>query len=245
VLLAVILLLQQRSRAIVVAPVDPGMVVIAGGEYPIGSDRGAPAARPGHRVTLRPFGIDVREVSVGEFAAFVATGRVPPPWSTRPDSLLPVTGVTHTEAMSYCAWRHPPDGRLPTEYEWEAAARGLTGREFPWGSAWDAGVANTRSAGQPGPARVGSYPRGATPEGIHDLVGNVWEWTMTPMGGYPGRVLPDSMARYFVIRGGAFDTADSLASATYRGYLRPETAREDLSRTGFRCVMPIRESAAK
>ena len=237
--------LTHQGRPVVVAPVDPDMVVIAGGEYTIGSDSGAPSAGPAHRVSVRPFGIDVREVTAGDYAAFVATGRASALWKAEQDSLRPVTGVTYTEAMSYCAWRHPPDGRLPTEVEWEAAARGLAGREFPWGSAWLPTAANTQSAGRKQPAPVGSYPRGATPEGVHDLVGNVWEWTMTPMSGYPGRSLPDSMRRYYVIRGGAFDTADSLASTTYRGYLRPETARDDLSRTGFRCVMPVRETEAK
>jgi formylglycine-generating enzyme required for sulfatase activity/tRNA A-37 threonylcarbamoyl transferase component Bud32 len=237
--------LTHRSRPVVVAPVDPDMVVIAGGDYTIGSNQGHPYASPAHKVTVKPFGIDIREVSVAEYAAFVNSGRAPAPWTTAPDSLLPVTGVTYTEAMSYCAWRHQPDGRLPTEVEWEAAARGLAGREFPWGSAWVPAAANTQSAGQKQPARVGSYPRGATPEGVHDLVGNVWEWTMTPMSGYPGHSLPDSMRRYFVIRGGAFDTADSLASVTYRGYQRPETPREYLSKTGFRCVMPVREPEPK
>ena len=228
-----------------VAEIDTGMVHIAGGQYPIGSDSGPLNARPQHLETVKDFGLDIREVTVGEYAAFVRTGRVSAPWVSLPDTLLPVTGVTYANAMNYCAWRHPPNGRLPTEIEWEAAARGLAGREFPWGNSWDPSAANTQSAARHEPAPVGSYPRGVTPEGVHDLVGNVWEWTSTPMSGYPGHPAPDSMKRYFVIRGGAFDTADSLATATYRGYLRPETAPADLSRTGFRCAMPVRANQTK
>ncbi len=227
------------------ASVDADMVHIVGGQYRIGSNNGPLNARPEHLETVKDFGLDIREVTVGEYAEFVQKQHLTAPWTTMPDSLLPVTGVTYANAMNYCAWRHTPSGRLPTEVEWEAAARGLSAREFPWGNTWDPSAANTQSAARHEPARVGSYPRGATPEGVHDLVGNAWEWTMTPMSGYPGHAVPDSMKRYFVIRGGAFDTADTLATATYRGYLRPETAASDLSRTGFRCAMPARAGTTK
>lgn len=232
--------LLRRDRPAPVAAVDADMVHIAGGQYQIGADSGPLNARPAHTETVKDFGLDMREVSVGEYADYVRTGKATAPWKTMPDSMMPVTGVTYGNAMNYCAWRHPPNGRLPTEIEWEAAARGLSGREFPWGNSWDPSAANTQSAARNQPAPVGSYPRGATPEGVHDMVGNVWEWTMTPMSGYPGHPVPDSMKRYYVIRGGAFNTADSLATATYRGYLSPQTAPADLSFTGFRCAMPVR-----
>jgi len=235
----------SRPKTVVVAPVDPDMVLIAGGEYTVGSDRGPPNARPAHRVTLSPFGIDIREVTVGEYAAFVATGRVPPPWTTQPDSLLPVTGVRFSEAENYCAWKHPPDGRLPTEAEWEAAARGPAGRAFPWGESWNPAAANTQSARRNGPAPVASYPRGATPEGLHDLVGNVWEWTKSPMGPYPGGAAIPNVSQYYVIRGGAFNTPDSTASPVVRGYLPPAADRSSLDKTGFRCVMPVRDSGTR
>jgi formylglycine-generating enzyme required for sulfatase activity/tRNA A-37 threonylcarbamoyl transferase component Bud32 len=229
---------------IVVAPVDPDMVLIKGGDYTIGSDLGPPSARPAHRVSLSPFGIDIREVTVGEYAAFVATGRAAAPWSAQPDSLLPVTGVRLAEAESYCAWRHPPDGRLPTESEWEAAARGPASRAFPWGETWNPGSANTESARRRAPAPVASYPRGVTPEGLHDLVGNVWEWTRSPMGPYPGGAPIPNVSQYYVIRGGAFNTPDSTASPIVRGYLSPTGERSSLDKTGFRCVMPVRAPPA-
>jgi formylglycine-generating enzyme required for sulfatase activity len=226
----------------VVASVDPDMVVIRGGEYTIGSNTGLPLSRPEHKVNVEPFGIDVREVSVGDYAAYVAAGKAAAPWTAQPDSLLPVTGVSYSEAMRFCAWRHPPDGRLPKEEEWEAAARGPAGNFFPWGNAWDPAAANTQSARNAGPVPVGSYSRGKTPEGVHDLVGNVWEWTMTPMAPYRGGpALPSGTAgKYYVIRGGAFNTPDSTASTTLRGYADPSAPRTTLDKTGFRCVMPVR-----
>jgi formylglycine-generating enzyme required for sulfatase activity/tRNA A-37 threonylcarbamoyl transferase component Bud32 len=236
-------LLMARKPEVVIAAVDPGMVVIAGGSYTIGSDLGSPLSRPQHQVSVQPFGIDLHEVAVGDYARFVAIGRVTSPWTAQPDSLLPVTGVTYAEAMSYCGWKHPPDGRLPKEEEWEAAARGLGARSFPWGETWSAASANTQSAGRVGPAPVGSYPRGGTPEGVQDMVGNVWEWTMTPMAPYPGGpALPSVSApsQYLVIRGGAFNTPDSTASTTLRGYAPPAAPRASLDKTGFRCVMPVR-----
>ncbi|HTL05729.1 MAG TPA: bifunctional serine/threonine-protein kinase/formylglycine-generating enzyme family protein, partial [Gemmatimonadales bacterium] len=232
------------KETIVVAPVDPDMVLIKGGDYTIGSDQGPSSARPAHQVSLRPFGIDIREVTVGEYAAYVATGRAPPPWTVQPDSLVPVTGVRFAEAESYCAWRHPPDGRLPTEAEWEAAARGPASRAFPWGQTWNPGAANTQSARRGGPAPVASYPQGVTPEGVHDLVGNVWEWTRSPMGPYPGGAPISNVSQYFVIRGGAFNTPDSTASPIVRGYQPPAAPRNSLDKTGFRCVMPVRAPPA-
>ncbi len=242
--LVVAALLLARKPEVVVAPVDPDMVVIAGGSYPIGSNTGSPLSRPEHTVTVAPFGIDTREVSVGEYAAFAATGRVTAPWTAEPDTLLPVTGVTYAEAMSYCAWRHAPNGRLPKEEEWEAAARGLVGNTFPWGNAWNPAAANTQSQHLSAPARVGSFPGGKTKEGVHDMVGNVWEWTMTPMAPYEGGPpMPEGTAgKYYVIRGGAYNTPDSTASTTLRGYAAPAAPRNTLDKTGFRCVMPVRAS---
>jgi formylglycine-generating enzyme required for sulfatase activity len=180
---------------------------------------------------------------VGDYAAFVATGKAPAPWTTPPDSLLPVTGVLYEEAKQYCAWRHPEGGRLPTEEEWEAAARGLGGRAFPWGEVWNPTAANTESAHRSGPAPVKRFPGGTTPEGVHDLIGNVWEWTSTSIAPYPGgAAIPNLPAgeQYNVIRGGAFDTPDPTASPVHRGYISPSAGRADLAKTGFRCVMPIR-----
>ncbi|NOT06594.1 MAG: SUMF1/EgtB/PvdO family nonheme iron enzyme [Gemmatimonadales bacterium] len=245
VLIGAAVAILARKEPVVVLPVDPGMVVIEGGSYTIGSDAGLPRSRPAHRVGVDTFAIDVAEVTVGQYAEFVAAGHAAAPWIVPPDSALPVTGVRHQEAMDYCAWRHPPAGRLPTEVEWEAAARGLGGRLFPWGNAWASGAANTESALRRAPSRGGSHPGGVTPEGVKDMVGNVWEWTSTPMGAYPGGESIPNVSQYFVIRGGAYDSPDSIATPTYRGYLAPAAERPDLNRTGFRCVMPLRRATGR
>lgn len=224
-----------------VAAAEAGMVEIPAGSYPIGDNRD-PLARPVHQVQLPAFSIDRTEVTVGGYAKFAARMRVPTPWKKEPNQALPVTGVNQAEAMRYCVWRHPPDGRLPTEAEWEAAARGTTGRKFPWGNDWLLDVARTGAAGA-GPVPTGSNPKGATPEGIQDLIGNVWEWTASRMGGYPGNPLSDSLLNYAVIRGGGFDTPHSVATSTLRGYARPDAARSTLTQTGFRCVVPVRKAS--
>ena len=223
-------------------PVDSGMVLIAGGTYTIGSDS-VPSARPAHPVELGAFGLGAHEVTVGEYEQFVTGRGVPAPWTNKPENALPVTGVTYGEALAYCAWRHPDGGRLPREEEWEAAARGSSGRWYPWGGTWNpdaANVANRRS----GPAPAGSFPGGRTPEGVHDLVGNVWEWTSSQFRPYGSDPNAPGTGRY-VIRGGGFNAFQSVSNAVFRGQLPPVSSRADLAATGFRCAMPARTTAAR
>ena len=125
---------------------DSGMVVIPAGSYPIGDDHGEPFARPRHTVTLGRFAIDRTEVTVGAYAPFITATGAPAPWdSSRPDARLPVTRVAAGDAANYCAWRSDGSGgRLPTEFEWEAAARGLAGRRYAWGDTAEAARANAR-----------------------------------------------------------------------------------------------------
>jgi formylglycine-generating enzyme required for sulfatase activity/tRNA A-37 threonylcarbamoyl transferase component Bud32 len=225
------------------APIDTGMILIAAGAYTIGSDSAAEVSRPAHKVRLGAFGIGQREVTVGDYEALVLTGRAVAPWSgARPDGNLPVTGVSWSEATGYCGWRHPNGGRLPTEEEWEAAARGTEGRLFPWGNAWDPAAANTAGARRNSPAFAGSYARGNTPDGISDLIGNVWEWTSSPFKAY-GDSAP-ATSGFYVIRGGAFNTLDRLATNVFRAYAQPSTSRGDLTATGFRCAMSARNGSS-
>ena len=216
---------------------DGSMVEIPAGRYIIGSGTTGLAA-PQHAESLAAFRIDKHEVTVGEYNDFVTAGRAVAPWgTTMPAPNLPVTRVGWSEAMSYCAWRHTDGGRLPSEQEWEAAARGTAGSTYPWGNDARTAAANTVSAGQSAPAPVGTFGGGATSSGIVDLIGNVWEWTSSPMRAYPGGTpLADTLASYRVIRGGAFNTPDAIATAWLRGYNRPTTAPEALEFTGFRCA---------
>jgi len=234
--------ISSPRAAAAVTPVDSGMVLIAAGTYTIGSNSGPPSARPAHPVPLAAFGIGMHEVTVGDYERFVAARGVPAPWTTRPASALPVTGVTYGEAVNYCAWRHPDGGRLPTEEEWEAAARGPGGRMYPWGDAWDAAAANIAGSGRGGPAPVGSYPAGRTPEGVDDLIGNVWEWTSSVFRQYGDS---SGGSGLYVIRGGGFNAIPSVSSNVFRGQAHPVTERANLAATGFRCAMPARATAGR
>lgn len=224
------------------AVVDSGMVLIPGGSYVIGTDSGDAVARPAHHVTLSPFGIDAHEVTVAAYARFANSGAVQPRWMRRlaGDSAVPVTGVRWSEATRYCAWRYPNGGRLPTEEEWEAAARGPDARVYPWGNAWDSTAANTRSSGRGGPTPVGAYPRGNSPPGVQDLIGNVWEWTSSPFRRY-GQLVPAAATSY-VIRGGAYNSYDRVSAAWFRAEARADAPRDHLASTGFRCAMDARIS---
>ena len=240
---AALLLRQSASRPQAVVAVAPeGMVLVPAGAYTIGRNDGPAWGRPAHRVTLAAFYMDKTEVTVAAFRRLASEATVGMGWTapaTGADSLLPVTGVKWPMAMAFCGLAHPPRGRLPTEEEWEAAARGPDGSRYPWGDAWQPGLAVTASARQKGPLAVGSMRRGDTPLGISDLVGNVWEWTASGAVAYPGGTTPPRSSRdEYVIRGGAYNTPDSIADATYRGYLPAMSA--DLSLTGFRCVVPVK-----
>ena len=221
-----------------VSAIDSGMAMIASSTYTIGSNN-IESARPAHPVQLESFGMDKREVTVGEYAKYVSARNVAAPWTSRPEDALPVTGVRLAEAASFCAWRHPDGGRLPSEAEWEAAARGVEGRAFPWGKEWNANAANVANV-RSGPAPVGSYSAGRTPEGVEDLIGNVWEWTSSPYAPYNDANA--KAAGMFVIRGGGFNTVKEVANPVFRAQADPAADRASLAATGFRCAMPARKA---
>jgi formylglycine-generating enzyme required for sulfatase activity len=203
---------------------------------------------PEHTVNLPGFYLDRYEVTVADFANFVRKNRAVPPVSWKngvppPDSdRLPVSNVTWDQAEAYCAWAGK---RLPTEAEWEKAARGPDGLIFPWGNEFDPDRANLLSKGS---EPVGSRPQGASPYKVEDLVGNVWEWTSDWYEPYPGNAYPSDNygRRYKVIRGkswtegyGHFSKEDSdailrhEARASYRLFFDPAYNFGDL---GFRCA---------
>jgi len=150
--------------------------------------------------------------SYAEVVPYLWQGGVPP--SDRLDH--PVVLVDWEDAAAYCAWRSM---RLPSEDEWEAACRGPEGRWLPWGDDWEPGRAQS---GASGTAAVGAHPLGATPEGVQDLVGNVFEWTATPFGA--GRM---------VLKGCSWDDVPGTCRCAFR-HGRPARSRHIL--IGFRCV---------
>jgi formylglycine-generating enzyme required for sulfatase activity len=228
----------SRTSAPPVTTTAVEMIAIPAGTYTIG-ERGIGPASPPYQVTMPGFSMEKTEVTVAAYKEYVAATNGVAPWGdSLPSPSLPVTRVTWPEANTYCKWRHPDGGRLPTEEEWEAAARGPSLHSYPWGDTFAPGAANTESAGQGAPVPVGSYPRGATPLGLQDMIGNVWEWTSSSMRPYKngGPMPPEMTTNMRVIRGGAFNTLDRLATVSIRGRSQPTTKREDLAATGLRCV---------
>ncbi|MFI5208165.1 MAG: formylglycine-generating enzyme family protein, partial [Gemmatimonadales bacterium] len=238
------LLVPHGARRPPLPPGDAEVAVIAAGSYTIGTNEGTDSRlKPAHQVQLAAFGLDVHEVTVGDYKVFVDSGRADAPWTSRPAANLPVTGVRWSEATNYCAWKHRDGGVLPSEEQWEAAARGVAARRYPWTGELELGRANIATERRNAPAAVGSYPRGSTPEGVQDMIGNVWEWTSSPMGAYPGGPAMQGLMplQFYVIRGGAYNTPDPTTMT--RGYNSPMADRGLLDKTGFRCAMPIRGTA--
>lgn len=152
---------------------------------------------------------------------------------------LPVTGITWHDADNYCKWR---GRRLPSEAEWEKAARGTKGFEYPWGDEWAEGKSNSGgdSGWEYGVAPVGSYENGRSPYGLYDMAGNVMEWVNDWYRQYPGNKFEskDYGARYKVVRGGGWGgvghyTISHFSRSAYRFYVKPDATFNDL---GFRCV---------
>ncbi|MBI3805735.1 MAG: SUMF1/EgtB/PvdO family nonheme iron enzyme [Nitrospirae bacterium] len=207
---------------------------------------------PRQKLSLPGFHIDRQEVTQGEYARFVQAADHPPPddWPggrfEREKERHPVTHVDWYDANDYCRWAGK---RLPTEAEWEKAARGTDGRRYPWGESFDPSRANL-SAGPDAnqTARpVGSFPSGKSPYGIDDLIGNVWEWTDSWYLPYPGSTLKgkDFGMKSRVVRGlsflglghypkGAYQRVlEVYARASARAYDPPGEKLDDL---GFRCA---------
>ncbi|HYV06461.1 MAG TPA: SUMF1/EgtB/PvdO family nonheme iron enzyme [Blastocatellia bacterium] len=232
------------------APAVPaGMVKVAAGSYTIGREDGDPLEAPAHPVTLASFYIDRAEVTNAQYSKFVeATKRKAPAYwkgGVFPAGLddYPVIGVSWQDATDYAAWAGK---RLPTEAEWEAAARGTDARKYPWGNEWQAGFSNigSRTAEKAelgkfpsGISEVGKYPQGASQSGAVDMIGNVWEWVADEIVLYPGSsatlsASPEGGDTRRVIRGGAYD-GDQKHDASYRGYLDGSLP---YPKVGFRCA---------
>ena len=196
-------------------------------------------AQPAHKVKLDAFYIDKYEVTNKQYKDFVdATGHAPPEhWrnGSYPPGLAdhPVVYVTWHDAVAYAKWKGK---RLPTEAEWERAARGTDGRFFPWGDKFKRRYANTDDGGPGKTTPVGKYKKGVSPSGCFDMAGNVGEWTASNYLPYPGNSFPDEFYGHdrFVVRGGSWYTFNYEALATFRFKFTPVSAYEDV---GFRCAV--------
>lgn len=193
----------------------PGpMVLIPEGAFVMGSDDRLPDEGPAHKVNLKAYWIDVYEVTNEQYKAFIdATDRRSPSHfrnRTFPGGKgdHPVTEVTWYDAEAYCQWAGK---RLPTDQEWEKAARSTDGRMFPWGNEFDSNKANTpqrwvklKREGDTMP--VGSFADGVSPYGLYDMSGNVWEWTASWYTAYPGNTHPTENygEQYKTLKGGSW-----------------------------------------
>ncbi len=183
---------------------------------------------PRHEVSLPEFEIGRCPVTNLEYKRFVDDAQYQQPryWqgTSFPDGKAnhPVWGVSWGDAVAYCQWLGAQTGvqyRLPTEAEWEKAARGTDGREYPWGDAFDPGRCNSALSGIGDTTPVGIFPDGASLCGALDMAGNVEEWTSDwfyPYLGFDQGDL-DFSHETWVCRGGAFDGVDTLRCARRHG----------------------------
>ena len=246
-----------------------GMTLVSGGYFNMGSDATGDAQQaialgldkpwfagesPQRRLSLPDFYIDKHEVTNRQYYIFCqATDHHPPPiWRgpKYPDGQddFPVTTVSFFDAAAYAEWLGK---RLPTEPEWEKAARGPNDNLYPWGNRFDFSKANIsrsprRKMGQ-GLQAVGRHPESASVYGAEDMIGNVWEWVWDYYQPYPGNTWPakNYAGKKVVVRGlsflgvGHFPKEDyekvvaMKARVSYREKLNPQSRKIDV---GFRCV---------
>jgi formylglycine-generating enzyme required for sulfatase activity len=235
------------------------MAAIPAGPFTMGSDDGPADERPAHRVTLAAFLIDRYPVTNSGYADFLnAAGthnaqgerlfdfddadarvhRVGGKWAAHPGhDKHPVVEVTWAGARDYCAWAGK---RLPTEAEWEKAARGSDGRRYPWGNLPPDRKRAQFSASFNEMAPVDAFAAGASPYGVQDMAGNAWEWVSSAYRSYPydardGREdLKAGPVRG--TRGGGHDSPASEITTTQRGRTLSRNPASGHHNIGFRCA---------
>ena len=237
---------QTPTPAAAVAPEAPpvklapaGELPVAGGEVALG---GGDTGMPLRREFVEPFLVAETEVTNEQYRDFVkATGYKPPEhWKGGefpPGAALePVTGVSWNDAVAYCKWLSREIGaeaRLPTEAEWESAARGREERKYPWGKDWDERAADCAEAG--GRVRaVKSFPAGKSPAGAYDMAGNVWEWAADEWRDQEGQPKVKDGVAFHVIKGGSAKEPRSLVNVESRYGVAADKSSAAL---GFRYVV--------
>ena len=228
---------------------DNPLIAIPAGPFVFGSDTGNENERPRQVIEGAAFAMNRTEISNLQYQRFVdATGHRSAFYGDHPILGLdshPVVGVNWDDAAAFCAHYGL---ELPSERQYERAARGTNGAPFPWGDApvgdnhakhgADICCGSDDSDGYPMTAPVDSYPAGASAEGILNLVGNVWEWTRDFYAPYLGEASPDVAGKYRVLRGGSWNSDPNHLTTTYRLVYDPEF--RFAANGGFRCVRPLK-----
>ena len=219
------------------------MALIPGGKFIMGSNERWDDEAPEHIESVNKFYMDLYEVTNADYKKFTYdTKRETPyhwPNGEIPDNKnnYPVIYVNWYDADEYCKWKGK---RLPTEQEWEKAARGKSGNIYPWGNTWTIDKSNHPYKGSIGTEPVGSYPNGKSPYGLYDMSGNVWEWVDSFYLPHPGNNI--NRGEYGkdkrVLKGGSwFDCLSygcGLSSPTFnRSFFTPEVKNNSF---GFRCA---------
>lgn len=223
------------------------MVLVPAGKFIMGSNNGDDNQKPAHEVYLESFYIDKYEVTNALYEICLNAGVCSPLKSESSNTRLsyygnvqyndyPVIYVDWFQAKTYCEWR---GARLPTEAEWEKAARGTDGKTYPWGEDINCSKANYNNC-RGDTTRVGIYERGKSIYGVYDLAGNVWEWVGSAYEEYPyvasdGREMFNNQS-IWIQRGGSWNFGDVETMTTFRGWNYVSNATD---RTGFRCARSV------
>ncbi|MFB3896644.1 MAG: SUMF1/EgtB/PvdO family nonheme iron enzyme [bacterium] len=234
---------EDTSAMIYTIEPEPSVqVIVPAGNFIFGSNTGNINEQPQRQVYVDSFLIDVYEVTNDQYAAFIqASGHATPSgWINKfypmGQARYPVTGVTWSDASAYADWM---GCRLPTEVEWEKAARGTDGKIYPWGNQFVATYCNYSGSKLGHPMQFGSYPAGRSPYGAYDMAGNVAEWVADvyqPYAGNTALTILNSDPNIKVIRGGAFDTNQDSVRCSARVPKNGTSAYPDV---GFRTVRPL------
>jgi len=233
------------------------MVLIPAGEFSMGDERAnAPGnEKPARKIYLDGYWAYKNDVTVAQYRNYckVTKHAMPPPplWGKHDDH--PIVNISWEDARGYAIWAGGMlVGMLPTEAQWEKAARGTDGRDYPWGNTWDATKCNSQESALKKTTPVGSYPAGASPYGLLDMAGNVDQWCLDwydtsyyasgPLRNPTGpNIAPDpakngSMKPSRVRRGGSYDSTKKWMYSAHRNGMYPDGT---MPKVGFRVVLPL------
>ena len=240
----------ETAPAINEKPLPEGLVNVAGGEIAIG---GGETKMPIERVIVKDFSIAETEVTNSQYAEFIKETNHPAPsdWKDgeppKSRENFPVTNVSYRDAQAFCKWMEKKTGwtvRLPSEAEWEFAARGPSANKYPWGNDWKKEAANSEENGGK-VAAVKSFALNRSPFGAFDMAGNVWEWTEDKVSKTDAVIDPrvkkalESGEVLRIVKGGSAFENSSLISVQSR-YEIPESTKD--AWVGFRYVIERKQN---